>query len=197
MVELVSTQYGFHLECVDEQGELVHDYRLRSSDFEHAMRCTLFDALRQGKLKTYASPCVASQVEPRFPSVGDEAPWAEGFTVTIALRDDQQHVVQFGTTYFAALAGRSALSLVRDGAMTSDQVMRYRVAAFLDEAATVVTGPRLPISVETVSSGLRLSPVCRASLGTSQPWDDPRTSDLPVLIDRAVLEDVVDETPRL
>ncbi len=193
MAEQVSTHYGFHLELVDEQGQLVHDQRLRSSAFEHALRWTLFDAWRSGKHDAYPEPPVAAELEPRFPADDGDAPWAEGFTVTIALRDDRVHAYEFGTTYFATLAGRLRAALVRNNAMTSEQVMRYRVAAFLDEAAAVLPGSHLPISVEVVSSGLRLSPVGRDSLGTSHPWDHPRTTDLPVLVDRVVVEDVVDE----
>ncbi len=193
VAESIKTEFGFHVEFVDDQGHVVRDRRLTEADFGHAVRATWFDAFCLGLTTEYLPGQGEARIEPVFPSPAAVSPCTRGFSVTISLPDGNEHRCEFDIGYFGSSANRLRAELLRTEAMTSEQQLSYRLNAFLDEAQPPRAANKLAISLEPATANLRIAVGSRRDFGPTTPWDEPTYADLPVLMDPGVLEESVHE----
>ena len=183
--------FEFRLEFQDDLGHPIFGERVARSDFRRAVFATLFDALRHGVFQAYAPTLEGSRIEPVFAVGQPDSPWVNGFQVEVNSGSDSVHRCEFGVGYFWSHAHRVRAELVRTGCWDENQDLRYRLSAYYDNASSPKS--TLPIVLESVSHPVQLQPGSRLDYEPSERWDEPDDGDLPVLIDRAILEEVVAE----
>ncbi len=188
----VGTSFQFHLELMDDQRRPIKTMRLSSADFGRAVYATSFDAFRKGKIDTYVAAAQDTRITPLFIAESPDSPQTRGFQVSVILPVAIEHHCEFGVGYFASQANLVRAELVRDGTMDANQDVLYQLAAYHDDAAAS-RNLTLPISLEPVACHVPIRSDIPAPDGPAQPWDDSDDRDVPILIDRAVLEEVVEE----
>lgn len=191
--ESIRTEFGFHIEYLDETNRVLRDQRLEPADFRHAIRHTWFDAFRRGLVDEYQPLASGARVDPLFPDDHSSSPRAKGLCVTIPLADGREHSCAFGISYFGSSANRLRAELLRTEAMTSAQELYYRLNAFLDEEGPAQPANKLAISLEPATQSISTAAGCRYDFGPAESWDQPSDSDLPVLVDLGVLQEAVQE----
>lgn len=190
---LIATEFGFHLEYVDESGQVLRDQRLTSAAFGHAIRCTSFCAFCRGLVNDYQPLESEAHLEPLFAATNTPSPRATGFRVTIPSAEGRQHSCEFGMSYFSSSANRLWSELLRTEAMTREQQLYYRLNAFLDEQEPAPPANKLAISLEQPRHIIPIKVGCRRDFGPAETWDAPNDFDLPVLLEAGVLEEAVAE----
>jgi len=192
----ITTEFGLHVEYVDQDGRVLRDQRLKQSDFGRALRHTRFDAFRRNLVTEYQPFADGGRIEPMFPDGDLASPRAKGFCAATPLPGGREHTCQFDITYFGAFAARLRAELLRTKKMTSEQEVYYRLNAFLDEEEEQFPAQptnKLAISLEPATQQFTIGSGCRRDFGPAEAWDEPTYADLPVLVDRGVLEEAVDE----
>ncbi len=132
-VSVITTEFGFHVEYVDESGTIFRDQRLTAADFGNAIRDTWFCAFRRGLVDGYQPLASGARIEPLFPDDNWSSSRARGFRVTILLANGLEHACEYGLGYFGSSANRLRAELLRTEAMTGEQELYYRLNAVLDE----------------------------------------------------------------
>lgn len=187
------TVFGYYLEYLDGEGQVLRSRRLTSADFAQAVQHVRFDATRLGLVDTFQLLGGQAKVEPLFPDEASSSPNASGFRITIELPDGSSHNCCFDTSYFGSTATRVRAELLRTDQIAADTALYYRFNAFLDEEEPAPPANRLAISLEPVTDHVSLAPGCLRDFGPTQSWNEPQAGDLPVLIDRDILEEIVAE----
>jgi len=189
---VVADGYKFTLELSDEQGNSKRELPLHPTDFQHAAYATHFDALQNGVCSSYDPPIDAARIEPRFEDGNSTSTRTVGFRVRVPTPDGEEHHCDFPPTYFSSRISRVRAELLRSGEMASDEKLLYQLSAFLDDAS----GGDLPpaISLGPASFHVPISEASREEFGSAEAWDSPAPQDVPVLIDRTVINDVVQES---
>jgi proteasome lid subunit RPN8/RPN11 len=189
----IATEFAFHVEYVNENGDVLQDRRLRQADFAHAVRHTKFDAFRCGEVDEYHPSIEGARIVPLFPTGERTSARAKGFCVVLPLADGGEHACEFDINYFAASAKRLRAEMQRAQTMPDDAHLYYRLNAFLDDEEPAQPANKLAVSLEPAAGGIA---VVAGRLGDFPPaavWGNPSPSDLPVLFDIGVLEEVVEE----
>lgn len=189
----IRTDFGFHVEYVDNDNRVLRDRRLQLADFGHAIRHTRFDAFRRGLVDGYQPLAADARVEPLFPDGGSSSPRTNGFRVTIPLAGSREHSCCFDLSYFGSSASQVRAELLRTQGINGEAGLYYRLNAFLDEEEPARPPNKLAISLEPVTDRVAVGSGCRRDYGPAEAWDAPRAADLPVLVDRAALEEIVAE----
>jgi proteasome lid subunit RPN8/RPN11 len=178
---------------VDQRDELLRDQRLNPSDFQRAARATQFDAFRRGRVDHFAADADAARIEPVFADGDSATPRTRGFCVVTPLPNGGEHVRDFGMGYFGSLANRVRAEFVRTEVMRKEDELFYRLTAYLDDEPEVMPKRKFPLSLEPVSTNVAVHGGCRRDFGPPDVWDQPDYADIPVLIERGVLEEAVAE----
>lgn len=189
----IQTEFGYHLEYLDEDGQVLRSCRLKAADFAPAVRHARFDATRLGLVDAFQLLGGEAKVEPLFSDIASSSPRARGFRITIELPDRGNHSCYFDTSYFGSSATRVRAELLRTKEIAADAALYYRFNAFLDQEEPAQPANRLAISLEPVTDHVILDPGCLRDFGPTESWDEPQSGDLPVLVDRDILEEIVAE----
>jgi proteasome lid subunit RPN8/RPN11 len=193
MAEATITDFNMRLEFVSDSGQVIRDRRLTRADFSNAIRHVGFDAFRLQIVNDFLPLEEEVRIEPLFPDAGSTSPRAKGFVVTVRFADGCEHHCDFSIDYFAAAANRLRAELLRTEVMTSEEQLYFRLNAFLDEEEPARPENKLAISLDPPTQQFRLVSGSRRDFGQGESWDESIDSDLPVLIDRTVLDEAVDE----
>ncbi len=177
-----------------ENGRQVREQALGRADFLRAVQATMFDALRHQKTSQYNPLPEAARVEPIFPPVQENSPWASGFLVSAALPSGELYQREFGVHYFASSAARLRNRLTQEGKLKPGSQPTYQLAAYYD-SVTGVPLPRAksPISFEAPQFNVPIRKVRQVDFGDWMPWDDPDDQDVKVAVEQEVLEQAVEE----
>ena len=186
-------RFGFHLEYVSAQDRPLRDQRLSHVDFHSAIRAAHFEAFRQGHVSHYTPDTGAARVEPIFADDSD-SPRTKGFRVALQLPNGDEHTRDFSTTYFGSAANRVRAEFMRTDVLSQGDDLNYRLTAYLDDEPPAEPESKLRISLEPVSTNVKVRAACRRDFGPAAAWDEPDYADLPVLVDHSVLEEAVAES---
>ena len=192
-VDSIQSEYRYHVEYLAKDRRVLRDLRLQSADFAHAIRYTRFDAFRRGLVDAYQPLAAGTRVEPLFPAGGSSSPRTNGFRVTIPLAGGQEHTCRFNISYFRSSADRVRAELLRTQEINGEAGLYYRLSAFLDEEEPPRPPNKLAISLEPVADPMAVGSGCLRDYGPTEAWDAPSAADLPVLVDRGVVEEIVAE----
>jgi proteasome lid subunit RPN8/RPN11 len=184
-------RFGFQLEYVDQSNTVVRRQPIAETDFYPAIRDTSFDASRQNMVDEYRPMVSGARIEPVFADESS-APQATGFRVTIPIGGGREHVCEYPISYFSPPANRLLAELRQTKVLASGQKLYYRLNAFLDDSSPEPRTNQLHLSLQP-PQGIAIATGRRADFGPAEPWDQPSESDLPVLVERWVLEEAVAE----
>ncbi len=197
-------RYVFRIEYFAGQGEAllpvgpIHEELLAQGDFAHAIEAASLDAVRRGLDAHYDPPLGTALIEPRFSESphGSGSPRTVGFEVVLPLQHGGLHRLAFESSYFQSRARRFGAELTRSGQLSEDIRIYYQLTACPidlepEPQVSLPPAPAARFTIEPASAAITIHDLPRGSLGPGEPWDNPRTEDLPVVISRRVVEDAV------
>jgi proteasome lid subunit RPN8/RPN11 len=191
-------EYFVSQDGVLHPGGPIHDEILVLGDFCRAVETASFDALKRGVIAEYDPRPGEVLIEPRFSESpnGAASPRTIGFDVVLSLSDGSFHRVSFDSSYLRHRARRFGAELARSGQLSEDFGLYYQLAACpIDPELARHDAPRAmtatAFTIEPASAAIAIADQPRSNLGSVEPWDDPRAEDLPVLLNRRLIDDAV------
>lgn len=183
--------YCFRLSFFNDSGDDIHQQAIETADFDRAIRETYFKAFRTGCLSSYAPVLENASVEPRF--AGTDPTRCEGFRVSLA-GPDGDFSVDFPNAYFGITATTVRAGLKASGKLSDDSTWYYTLEAYLEDLPA--SAPPSFISLDPPTNLTPVRDVALCQQGRQEPWDEPDSADLPVLVSRTVIEDGCEEASR-
>jgi len=180
--------YRFRLECWQTRGRPLLEVPLERPDFDRAVQATFFQALREGKFAEYAPPLDSIRIVPRFPN-GASALTA-GFSVVIPTPDGDEVRNDFSPEYFRSFALSRLAQQVIESQKEIDGTIVYQLSAYLDDERD--KSDSFGMLLEDEAPVIPIRSVSRATLGATKKLDSPDDRDMPVLIERHVIDDALE-----
>lgn len=185
-------RYRFVLECFDGDGQLLREVSLDGTHFQRAVYDTCFDGVRKGVLARYDPPAHDdARIEPRFEDASAGGATVSGFRVIVPVDEGGEYARDFHAAYFRCHVLRVRGELARSGELAEDARLQYRVSAVLDDGKTAPRPKRFRLGKPQVCVDIRETP--NDEPATAQSWDAPLREDVRVMVDRVVIDDVVNE----
>jgi proteasome lid subunit RPN8/RPN11 len=192
-LERTAASYSFRLELSDQDQRLLHSLPLTAAAFRHALHATHFEAFRQGALPSYDPASQDARIEPVFAEQSASDPRCNGFRIELATAASATFTQAFTLNYFAAAARQARQRLVRENRLPAEQAIHYQLAAYWEEPVRSPQSPAVELSLGPPRSLAPIRAAERLDLGPAEAWDHCEPGQLPILVERAVLEEGLDE----
>ena len=186
----------FELEFLDQDGNSVRHEPLKARDFAAAIRAARFKAFCRGTFSHFATDDEMAQIDPLFAGEQTAPTQASAFHVRVRDSHGAESCSKFTTAYFASLAHRTRVALVRTEQIDGEVQLRYRLNAYLADVQQ--PAPSEGITLEPQSMDMPIKSVRRSDYCRVDTWDRAAAedSDFRVLIRQQVLKEVVAEAGR-
>ncbi|MBL8829232.1 MAG: Mov34/MPN/PAD-1 family protein [Planctomycetaceae bacterium] len=181
-------RYRFYLNLNDAKGSLVSRTRLTDADFRLAQLAFQFERLRRDASFTYCADLHATQIVPHFADALQ--PSCVGFDVSDRTGSDESSIT-FDNDYFQHRVLSIAATLQREGKVAIGASLAYFLEAHADDEERQSSTPEIKIG--TPRALISIGERARADWGASEPWDSPSADQMPMLLSRRVIDEIVAE----
>ncbi len=182
--------YRYALHLIDPDGRSIGQVPV-NIDWSGAIEWARFQAIRQGVLPPRMTPETNHAIEPDWhPTLGE--PYASGFRVTVFGREGRHAACDIPTIYLRELAAAAVRQLTAEDDPRRNRTFKYLAMAFPCEAPRHEEAPPARFSVEGADRPIPLREQCWSDRSAgAEPFGDAHELDMPVLMQRAVLEEAL------